>query len=93
MNKTELLPDRPGIPPMAKLPDPEEVRYYPNGKIELRQNFNHGLLDGKYERYNEAGAPVEKGSFANGEKEGKWTWYDNGKEVYRAKFKGGQEVK
>ena len=25
MNKTELLPDRPGIPPMAKLPDPEVV--------------------------------------------------------------------
>ena len=25
MNKTELLPDRPGIPPMAKLPDPETV--------------------------------------------------------------------
>ena len=25
MNKTELLPDRPGIPPMAKMPDPETV--------------------------------------------------------------------
>ena len=25
MNKTELLPDRPGIPPMAKIPDPEVV--------------------------------------------------------------------
>ena len=25
MNRTELLPDRPGIPPMAKLPDPEVI--------------------------------------------------------------------
>ena len=25
LNKTQLLPDRPGIPPMAKLPEPEVV--------------------------------------------------------------------
>ena len=25
MNKTELLPDRPGIPPMAQLPEPEAI--------------------------------------------------------------------
>ena len=25
LNKTQLLPDRPGIPPMAKLPDPEVI--------------------------------------------------------------------
>ena len=41
MNKTELLPDRPGIPPMAKLPDPEVVdpaalaRAYAAGDIDL----------------------------------------------------------
>ncbi len=41
MNKTELLPDRPGIPPMAKLPDPEVVdpaalaRAYDAGDIDL----------------------------------------------------------
>lgn len=41
MNKTELLPDRPGIPPMAKLPDPETVdpeelaRAYAAGDIDL----------------------------------------------------------
>ncbi len=41
MNKTELLPDRPGIPPMAKLPDPEVVdpaalaRAYYAGDIDL----------------------------------------------------------
>ena len=41
MNKTELLPDRPGIPPMAKLPDPETVdpaallRAYAAGEIDL----------------------------------------------------------
>ena len=34
-----------------------------------------------------------KGQFANGEKEGRWTWYDNGREVYKAKFKAGQEEK
>ena len=41
MNKTELLPDRPGIPPMAQLPDPETVdpadllRAYAAGEIDL----------------------------------------------------------
>ena len=41
MNRTELLPDRPGIPPMAKLPDPEEIdpaalaRAYASGEIDL----------------------------------------------------------
>ena len=41
MNKTQLLPDRPGIPPMAKLPDPETVdpgellRAYEAGETDL----------------------------------------------------------
>lgn len=41
MNRTELLPDRPGIPPMAKLPDPEVIdpealaRAYATGDIDL----------------------------------------------------------
>ena len=41
MNRTELLPDRPGIPPMAKLPDPEVIdpealaRAYASGEIDL----------------------------------------------------------
>ena len=41
MNRTELLPDRPGIPPMAKLPDPEEIdpaalaRAYAAGETDL----------------------------------------------------------
>ena len=25
LNKTQLLPDRPGIPPMAKMPEPETI--------------------------------------------------------------------
>ena len=41
MNRTELLPDRPGIPPMAKLPDPEVIdpaalaHAYANGETDL----------------------------------------------------------
>ena len=41
MNRTELLPDRPGIPPMAKMPDPETVdpaalaQAYARGEIDL----------------------------------------------------------
>ena len=41
MNRTELLPDRPGIPPMAKLPDPEVVdpaglaQAYARGETDL----------------------------------------------------------
>ena len=41
LNKTQLLPDRPGIPPMAKLPEPEEIdpsalaKAYAAGDIDL----------------------------------------------------------
>ena len=41
LNKTQLLPDRPGIPPMAQLPDPEVIdpaalaRAYASGDIDL----------------------------------------------------------
>ena len=41
LNKTQLLPDRPGIPPMAKLPEPEVVdpaalaEAYRRGDIDL----------------------------------------------------------
>ena len=41
LNKTQLLPDRPGIPPMAKLPDPEVIdpaalaKLYADGDIDL----------------------------------------------------------
>ena len=41
MNRTELLPDRPGIPPMAQLPDPEIIdpaalaQAYYSGEIDL----------------------------------------------------------
>ena len=41
LNRTQLLPDRPGIPPMAKLPDPETIdpaalaRAYAFGEIDL----------------------------------------------------------
>ena len=41
LNRTRLLPDRPGIPPMAKLPDPEVIdpaalaKAYADGDIDL----------------------------------------------------------
>ena len=41
LNKTQLLPDRPGIPPMAQLPDPEVIdpaalaRAYAEGDVDL----------------------------------------------------------
>ena len=41
MNRTELLPDRPGIPPMAKMPEPEAIdpaalaQAYARGDIDL----------------------------------------------------------
>ena len=40
-NKTNLLPDRPGIPPMAAMPEPETIdipalaRAYADGDIDL----------------------------------------------------------
>ena len=41
LNKTQLLPDRPGIPPMAQMPDPEVIdpaalaRAYAEGDVDL----------------------------------------------------------
>ena len=41
LNKTQLLPDRPGIPPMAQMPDPETIdpaalaRAYAEGETDL----------------------------------------------------------
>ena len=41
LNKTQLLPDRPGIPPMAQLPEPEVIdpaalaRAYAEGEVDL----------------------------------------------------------
>ena len=41
LNRTQLLPDRPGIPPMAKMPDPETIDIsaladsYAKGEIDL----------------------------------------------------------
>ena len=40
MNRTELLPDRPGVPPMAKLPDPETI-----DPAALRQAWADGDID------------------------------------------------
>ena len=40
MNRTELLPDRPGIPPMARLPDPETV-----DPAELAAAYKRGETD------------------------------------------------
>ena len=40
MNKTELLPDRPGIPPMAKLPDPETI-----DPAALLDAYRRGVID------------------------------------------------
>ena len=64
-----------------------------NPKIEIRQHFKDGRLEGKYERNDESCAPVERGQFKGGEKDGKWQWYDHGREVYSAKFRDGKEVK
>ena len=49
--------------------------------VGLSASTKLGSLNGKYERYNESGALVEKGQFVDGEKEGKWVWYDGGHEV------------
>ena len=41
LNRTQLLPDRPGVPPMAQLPDPETVdpaalaQAYARGETDL----------------------------------------------------------
>ena len=41
INRTQLLPDRPGIPPMAKMPEPETIdpaalaQAYARGDIDL----------------------------------------------------------
>ena len=73
--------------------DGEEIRYFPNGKIESRSNYKNGAWHGRYERYNSAGKPEEQGSFVNGEKDGRWVLYDaTGKVAMEMTFKAGKQT-
>ena len=48
-------------------------------------------MHGKFERYTQAGTPVETGNFVNNEKDGKWVFYDErGNEAVVTKFKAGK---
>ena len=50
------------------------------------------VRDGKYERYNQTGTLEESGTFADGQKNGTWKWYDRGVEVFIGKFEDGKMV-
>jgi antitoxin component YwqK of YwqJK toxin-antitoxin module len=66
------------------------VRYHPNGKVEIAENYIDCERDGSYERYNEGCYPEEKGTFVKGRKQGKWIWFDKyGNEGIVAQFKDG----
>ena len=73
--------------------DGEEIRYFANGKIEIRCNYKNGVYNGKFERFNTAGKPEEAGNFVDGEKDGKWVFYDErGNEGVVVQFKAGKMV-
>lgn len=57
--------------------DGEVIAYHDNGALYMKTNLKDGKLHGTYELYNAHydGAILERGTYFQGKKEGKWTYY------------------
>ncbi|MBC2838411.1 toxin-antitoxin system YwqK family antitoxin [Robiginitalea sp. SC105] len=57
----------------------QAVYYHPNGEISQVGTFNlQGQLHGDWISYSENGEKLSMGSYLNGEKDGKWFFWDKG---------------
>jgi antitoxin component YwqK of YwqJK toxin-antitoxin module len=56
-------------------------RYYPNGVLMVKCNFNNGLLDGEYFGFYKNGGTKRKLIFINGELNGPATFYHLGEKI------------
>lgn len=69
------------------------TEYYLNGKIKTQQLYKGGILNGESKTYNEQGAPLNDGNYTNGNKDGDWTYYDDGgsgEVMCKGKYKDGK---
>ena len=58
----------------------KDTSYFENGKTASIQNWKNGLLDGAYEKWNTNGDLIEKGTYQEGFKHGKFIIFENSKE-------------
>ena len=50
-------------------------KWHLNGKIEVRQKWSNGKMDGEYLQYNDKGNLITKGKYSNNLQTGKWIDY------------------
>jgi antitoxin component YwqK of YwqJK toxin-antitoxin module len=68
--------------------------YYPSLKLCSSVSYIDGLENGKYIKKAENGNIIETGLYNNGNKEGKWTYYDTyGILLYTMEYKNNQDFK
>ncbi len=53
--------------------------YYDNGKIQQEGFFKDGKLEGKWIAYDAQGNKLSVGEYSNGQKTGKWFFYNEAK--------------
>lgn len=67
-----------------------EIAYYPDGKINRKQNYKNGILDGEYDFYYRNAQISLQRNYKNGLEDGYDIGYcENGKKSYESKFKNG----
>jgi antitoxin component YwqK of YwqJK toxin-antitoxin module len=51
--------------------------YYENGKVKQQGYFKDGKLEGQWKSFDQNGNKTAMGEYVNGEKTGKWFFWDN----------------
>ena len=64
-------------------------RLWPNGKMQLSANYDHGQLDGLLYQFNEQGAPVQVAAYVQGRQHGLTRIFAQGRCVSEQNFEDG----
>jgi len=68
----------------------EWIKYYPNGSILLKSQYNNGLIEGKFESWFDSGKPEFTGQYKNDARDGLWIIYnEDGSVKYRLNYEDG----
>jgi antitoxin component YwqK of YwqJK toxin-antitoxin module len=68
----------------------ECLKYYPDGNLMLRTNYENGKINGSFEAFHENGKPEMKGQYKNNLREGQWIIYGkNGNRRFMTNYSAG----
>lgn len=71
----------------------EMIKYFPDGKVQVRGRYKEGAFDGQLKRYHPNGAVMILERWKDREKHGWWITYDqSGQEEGRAYFRHGERL-